>query len=79
MPKILKSDSVKIIHYFSLLFIIIHYFSFAPLVAASCPEKRGEVSPAGAAVAVPLTDIEKKAFEITADYTGVTLAYRFTS
>jgi len=33
------------------------------------------VSPAGAAVAVPLTDIEKKAFEITADYTGVTLAY----
>ena len=50
-----------------------------PLVAASCPEKRGEVSPAGAAVAVPLTDIEKKAFEITADYTGVTLAYRFTS
>jgi phosphoribosylaminoimidazolecarboxamide formyltransferase/IMP cyclohydrolase len=33
------------------------------------------VSPAGAAVAVPLSEVEKKAFEVTADYSGVTLAY----
>jgi phosphoribosylaminoimidazolecarboxamide formyltransferase/IMP cyclohydrolase len=33
------------------------------------------VSPAGAAVAVPLSDIEKKAFEVTKDHTGVALAY----
>jgi len=33
------------------------------------------VSPAGAAVAVPLTAVEKQAFEITNEPTGVTLAY----
>jgi phosphoribosylaminoimidazolecarboxamide formyltransferase/IMP cyclohydrolase len=33
------------------------------------------VSPAGAAVAVPLTELEKKAFEVTGDFSGVSLAY----
>merc|ERR1719197_1742609 len=33
------------------------------------------VSPAGAAVAVPLSEVEKKAFEVTGDFSGVSLAY----
>ena len=44
--------------------------------ALRAPRSFKHVSPAGAAVAVPLSDIEKKAFEVVgSNYSGAALAY----